>query len=469
MGIRAHSIAILIVAVGGAFAGASPGFAQGDGSRTDNPDLLRGSLGMGCPAGTLCDFPPAHLAAAPIALPTQPALAPAPAMSVETATVPAMEPAISTVSTPPAPAPTPNAREFEYGISLRGAYVRSGSDERFEMLAIPDVSVSRSTGATDFSLDASASLIQPQSSDPRVGSASVSAGTVHRLSPSAGLAFNTDLALVQDDAAGLTVDEMDLATAPVTVAGSVGAAYTQRFGRLNATGTLGFSREWVGASTRIDGTEIDNSGDSFTRYAGGLRVGYELTPVLEIFGQGDLGRTVFDAADRDLGVSRTGNDFALRAGVATNWNDVVTLEASLGSGWRAYEAGSLADAQSWLYGAAIGYRPTATTQLRASLETQLSPGEREAGASTNYLAGVELTHAANSWLELRAAAGMEWLAPKDGTLASRLYTAGAGADLILGAHTSATLDYEYGLREDPGAASTSRDEHRVSGGISLRY
>jgi hypothetical protein len=155
--------------------------------------------------------------------------------------------------------------------------------------------------------------------------------------------------------------------------------------------------------------------------------------------------------------------------VATNWNDVVTLEASLGSGWRTYEAGSLADAQSWLYGAAIGYRPTATTQLRASLETQLSPGKGEAGASTNYLAGVEVTHTANSWLELRAAAGMEWLAPKDGAPASRLYTAGAGADLVLGAHTSATLDYEYGLREDPGAAITDRDEHRVSGGISLRY
>lgn len=471
MGSSAHSIAILILAGGSALAGTSIGFAQGDGSRTDNPDLLRGSLGVGCPPGTLCHFPPPDLAAIPVVLPQLPAPPPAPlptpALAADPA--PAVDPIVSAAFRTPAATAPSSGDDFGYGIGLRGAYVRSGSDERFEILAIPEVSIARSAGATDFALGASATLVQPQSDDPRVSAAAVSTGMVHRLSPSAGLAFNADLTLSQDDPAGLTVEEVGLSAAPVTVSGRVDAAYTQSLGRFEATGTVGLDREWVGSSRLADGTEIDNSGDSSTRYQGGLRLGYALTPVLEIFGEGTAGRTEFDAVDPDLGLSRTGTDYALRGGVATNWSDIVTLEASIGSGWRTYDEGAIAEAQSWLYGASIGYRPRETTQLRASLETELTPGEGGAGASTRYLVGIEANHTANSWLGLRASAGMEWLAPEDGTPASRLYTAGAGADLLIGPHTSATLDYEYGLREDPGAAVASRDEHRISGGISLQY
>src|SRR5690606_9461587 len=157
-----------------------------------------------------------------------------------------------------------------------------------------------------------------------------------------------------------------------------------------------------------DGTEISNSDERSTRYEGTLRLGYALSPIVEAFGEGTVGRTQFDAIDPDLGARRTGTDYALRGGIAANWQDRITLEASVGRGWRTYDAGGLSDAQSWLYGGSIGWRPTTTTQLTASLDTELTPGANGSGASTTYRAGFEASHTANSWLGLRVSAGLEW-------------------------------------------------------------
>lgn len=466
MGSSRNTIGVVILA-GGVLAGASAVLAQGDGSRTDNPDLLRGSLGVGCSPGTLChfprqelitpvDLPPSAVSYAPPVAPSVPTPAPAPVQPL---------PAYSAV-----PAPAPNSvGDLSYGVSLRGAYVRSNGDERFEILAIPHVSLSRSGASTDTAIGASASIVRPQSDDPRLASGDVSAIVTHRLSPSAGLAFDASLALAQDDPRGLSVRDTDVQDAPLEIAGGLGAAYSQRLGQFNTIGTLGVSRDWRGPTTLIDGSEIDNTGDNSTAYQGGLRVGYAVSPVVEVFGSGNVGRAVFDAADPDLGASRTSTDFALRGGIAGNWQEVLTLEASLGSGWRRYDEAAISDAQTWLYGAALGYRLSDTTQLTAALETELSPGEGSSGASTDYRLRLGANHIANSWLGLRARAGLDWRAPEDGAPATRFYTAGVGADFTVGPHTTATLDYDYGLREDPGADEPRRDEHRLSGGISLRY
>jgi len=445
--------------------------AQGDGSGTDNPDLLRGSLGVGCRPGTLCQFPapdlavPFTLPAAPLPLSTpEPATSAAVAAPPEAA--PASEPVQSAVA---APVDTADWGELGYGIALRGAYVRSGATERFEMLTIPSVSYSRSGGTTDLALNASATLVAPQSDDARVGAANVSADVVHRLSPSAGLAFNADLALSQDAPDGLSADEADLASAPVSVLGTAGLGYTHRFGNFTVSGAGDIARDWVGEAVQADGTVIDNSHEGATRYGGELRVAYELTPIVGVFGQGAVGRTEFDGVDPDLGASRSGDDFELRGGITTNWSDVVTLEASIGSGWRMFDADAIPEAQTWLYGVSVGYRPTTTTEFMASLDTELAPGQGDSGASATYGVTLEARHRANSWLALRASAGTQWAVPEDGSATSRSYSAGLGADFTVSQHTSATLDYDYGLREDPAAAIASRDEHRISGGVSLQY
>tara|TARA_R100000365_G_scaffold1841_1_gene6094 strand:- start:327 stop:1736 length:1410 start_codon:yes stop_codon:yes gene_type:complete len=465
----ARKLLVLLLAGTGALTGASMALGQGDGSGTDNPDLLRGSLGVGCQPGTLCQFPATDLVV-PVALPAEPLplIAPPPVTTEAPPAAPAAEP-MPAAMTAPVSTDTADWGELGYGVALRGAYVRSGATERFEMLAIPSVSYSRSGGRTDLALDASATLVAPQSDDPRVGATNVSTDIVHRLSPSAGLAFNADLSLSQDAPDGLSTEEADLASAPVIVSGTAGLGYTHRFGNFTVTGAGEIARDWVGEAVQIGGTVIDNSHEASTRYGGELRVGYELTPVVGIFGQGRAGRTEFDGIDPDLGASRSGDDFELRGGISANWSDVLILEASVGSGWRTFDTDAVPQAQTWVYGASIGYRPTTTTEFTASFDTELTPGQGGSGASATYEVGLDARHRANSWLALRASAGAQWVVPEDGSATSRSYSAGLGADFTLGQHTTATLDYDYGLREDPAAAVASRDEHRISGGVSLQY
>lgn len=470
MGRNLYRIAAILLA-GSSFAGGSAqALAQGNGSGTDNPDLLRGPLGFSCSPGTLCDVPASDLVAQPVSAPLTLA---APVSAPPAATTGFAQPATPVAAPAVSPHPIVDSGGFgdlHYGMSLRGAYVRTDAHERFELIAIPEFGLSRHGGATDLDVDASLNIVLPTDSDARVSRAELGATVEHRLSPSAGLSFDTGLALHQDDPTGLTVDDADVAIAPQTLTGHAQMGYVQRFGRFNAGATLELSRNWVGDTTRIDGTTFSNDGDSYTRYEGGVRVGYAVTPLIEVFGAGEAGRSEFDAVDPGLGVFRTSSDLVLRGGIAANWQDVLTLEASVGSGWRQYDAAGLADAQSWLYAASLGYQATATTRFTTSFETDLTPGHGAyGGAITRYGLDLGVRHIANSWLTLRGNAGAAWLVREDGSEDGRRYNAGLGAELVLGPHSTATLDYDYAVREDYGATPTERDEHRISAGVSLRY
>lgn len=444
-------------------------FAQGDGSRTDNPDLLRGTLGSGCAPGTLCHFLPVDLMAPPTVVlpPLVPATAPVGGFAPMTP-APASVSAESAIAgdTVPYIAAIPHSDwDASYGIGLRGAYVRSGDDERFEIQAIPEAALSRRGGSTQLDLGASATVSQPLSGSPHVSAAEIEGAFGYRLSPSAGLAFAGNLELSRDESGEAGFD----AGAPPVVAGRLDAAYMQSFGKLDTVVSTGFSRQWVGPETLDDGTRADNAHQGITAYEGGLRLGYALTPVIGIFASGTAGGEVFDAPDPDLGASRTGQTYALRTGVTTNWSDVVTLEASVGSGWRDYEDEGVAEAQSVLYGAALGYAPNATTQLRAGFDTILVAGRGAAGASTSHALTASASHRANSWLALRASASAQWDVPLDGGETIERYGGAVGADIVLGPNTTASIDYSYGWRNDPTALVAQREDHRVSGGISLRY
>lgn len=470
----AAPLAVLLLAGAGTIAFAALAMAQGDGSATDNPDLLRGPVGVGCRPGTLCHFPPIDPNApqrpvAPIVI-AQPAVPPTPAPAI----MPAVSPTAtdSFVASPPMGVPFAEpSREWdtEYALSLRGAYVRSDAGERFELLAIPEIALSREALATDIGIGASATVIAPNTSDARLGAADIGASVTHRLSPGAALNFDASLEFTEDDPSGLTVEDVDVDSAPQTIDGAVSLAYGQRLGQFDLVASGDLSRRWVGDTTLGDGSRVDNSDDDVFGYGAGLRVGYAVTPIIGTFVSGRAGREDYSNPDADLGVSRSGADYTLRGGITGNWSDVVTLEASVGSGWRDFDNSALEDAQSWLYGAAIGFAPNSTTQLVASLDTRLSGGSGTSGASTSYDAALEATHRINPWLALRANVSAGWDVPVDGSATTRTSGLGTGADIAIGPHTSATLDYGYGWREDPNAVDPSREEHRISGGITLGY
>ncbi|RDE08397.1 outer membrane beta-barrel protein [Pelagibacterium lacus] len=465
----AHIFAVLCLAGTGSAGFAALALAQGEGSGTDNPDLLRGSYAAGCAPGTLCDFPQVDLFAPPIVrpmpLPAAPAVAPAPLLP-PVAAMPATLPMLPIE----AGAIQPRTEwEGAYALGLRGAYVRTGSEERFELLAIPQISFSRAAAATRYDFDANATIVAPDSSDMRLGGAGVSGTIEHRLAPGAALVFNADLDIEQDAPDGLGVDEANVAQAPTTLSGGVSAAYGQRFGQFDLTLSAGLSNRWMEPTLLADGTMRDNAYRSALAYEGGLRLGYAATPILGTFVSGEIGREDYLAADPDLLASRSGMVASLRAGVTGNWSDVITAEASIGTSWRDYDSPLVRDAQAWLYGVSLGFAPTSTTQFTAGFETELAAGSGASGADAVYLASLAAHHRINPWLALRASASAQWDVPVDGSATARTYGAGLGTELAIGPHASAEFDYGYGWRDDGDPAAPPRDEHRISGGVTLRY
>lgn len=437
------------------------GFAQGDGSLSNNPDLLRGSYSPFCEPAMVCHY--ALQGGAPVQAPVVSA---APVLAAPP--VPEIPVVVSAPLHDPAPYPVTfePVWDMRASLALRGSIISSGGAVRYEAIAAPEVGWVYRGSATQVDAGASLELVQPADGQARVGAVGLDLDVSHAIGPTTGLAANLALRLSQDDARALGVGGAGTVTAPVEVTGSADASLVQRFGKADVTLSGGVLRTVLGDTVLTGGVIEDNAGRSFTGYRGGLRLGYALTPIVGVFTSGNVGRDIFDAPDIALGASRTGWRYDARVGITANWQDVTTLEASIGSGWRTYDDAGLTGTRSVLYGFALGFNPSESLRLRASFDTALAAGSGATVGGADYTLALEAAYRVNEWLGLRATASAGWL---DVAQPTWRYGAGLGADITVGQRTGLTFDYAYGWREDPAAAVPVRDEHRVSAGVTLRY
>lgn len=454
---------LLAGALGALSAGLAHG--QGDGSVTNNPDLLRGSFSPFCEPAMLCSVAenPPPPTPEPVAL-----MAPEPlALAVPVDSPPPVPaPQFSTPVTYPLSSSSP--WRAGYGIALRGAFVHAQGANRYEALLIPNASLRYSGAGTEIRLSGDATLVQGLRREFRIGGATLDGSLAHALGPTTRLGIEGAVALGRDDPQGLDVASSGAVTAPLRLDASLEGALTQQLGLFDLTGTLALDRRERGETRLASGAVLDNSGENRTRFSGGMRLGYALTPLLGVFVAGEAGRDEFDIVDPALGARRSGWTYAARAGASANWQERATLEASIGTGWRTYDA-SLPDTRSLLYGLALGYNPDPTLRLRAALDTEIAPGTGSSAASTDYTLSLEAAYKVNQWLGLRGTASGSWSEAQGTGEVTRRYTAGLGADLVLGPHSDFALDYRYGWRNDPSATPREADEHRVSAGVSLQY
>lgn len=439
---------------------AMPAIAQGDGSVSDNPDLLRGSFSGHCPPAMLCHY--GTYGGGTLARP-----------SVSAATVSSaplsVDPQIQTA--PPQPAPMayqplvvePAATspwDLRARISALGRYIRSGDRERFEAITAPELEAIYAGARTQAGLTARAELTLPNDGDARISAAALSGTIRHALDSWTRVGAQASLRLAQPDRDGLDQRASGAMTAPLEFAGDVSVSGEYDFGQANLSGALRLERDIFDAPSNDD----DRTG-----IGGTLRVSHALTPIVGVFGEGDVIRDLYDRSSAELGVSQDGYGYQLRGGISANWNDVLLAEASLGRGWRTFDDASLDDAQSWLYGASLTFNPTATLRLRAGLDTTLAATSESATAAVNveHALTLEALYRVNSQLDLRASGGMRVREFVGTSEVERRYDAGVGADVAVGSRTSASLDYGYGLREDAAATTESRDEHRVTVGVTV--
>ncbi|WP_052726544.1 outer membrane beta-barrel protein [Devosia epidermidihirudinis] len=355
--------------------------------------------------------------------------------------------------------------DIDWSIGLRGTYTKAKEDERFDIRLTPSVSLEHIGSRSAVSLAGSVEVTRPQDGKIDI--------TGLRLNGSAGYALDSDTRIISNANFSLSRElpgtpglGSNIAEAPQTIKGGVDVGITRQFGRFNVGVTGGVARSAYGPTTYVGGTSVDNWERNAWMFDAGLRVGYQVTPIFEVFGQAGLGRDIFD--EPQLTAKRDATDAALRAGVTGRWNDVLEATVSTGVGLRRFDAAGLDEVVTQLYDASVTYRPDETLRLTAGLSTGVTPSGPLDGGTTrvSYAANAELGYTVNSWLALRASADWRTASFVGSSDTETGYGFGLGADYRINRHTAVTADYGYSQSDT--TADGIEDAHRVAVGVTIK-
>lgn len=356
--------------------------------------------------------------------------------------------------------------DIDWSVGLRGTLTQSTSGQSFVTRLTPQFSALYDGSLADITANGSAEVAKASGQDNvtitnmRLGlSADMALDTVTRLSGNAAFSLSKDLP-------GSLDLNPQLVVPPLVMSGSLGVGIDRQFGLFNVGVDAEAARTNYGASTRRDTGQTDNADQNRWTASGNLRVGYQITPIFEVFTQAGMTRDFFDVAGAN-GDKADATNRTLRAGVSGSWNNILAASVSAGVGQRIFHAGNVGDVTTQLYGASLSFTPDPTVRMTASLETTLEPaGPDNAGtARIQNTALANLDYTVNSWLRLRASADWSTSQFVGSSETENRYGLGAGADYSVNAHTALNADYGYGRRDNSSRGQS--DSHQVSLGITL--
>lgn len=355
---------------------------------------------------------------------------------------------------------------LDWSVGLRGTYTNSNGNGTYVARALPRFTYTHAGTLTDTVISGSADIAKTAGPDwPGVTAAALGAtstiaiDSVTSVTAGAALGYSKDLPGSPGLASGVIIP-------PETITGALDLGATRQFGKFNVGLTGGLDRTIYGPTTRSDTGVTDNSSQNYWSASAGLRLGYQVTPIFEVFGQAQIQRDIFDNPSTTIADYPDATNRILRAGVDAKWNSIWAANASIGIGQRVFDAAALNEITAQLYSANITYTPNSTLRVTAGLETTLAPP----GADTPGVARIENTlladaqYTANSWLRLRASAGYT-LSELVGAGEEKRLNLGAGADYLFNTHTSLNADYGFTARDSTTNGHT--DTHQVSLGITV--
>lgn len=357
--------------------------------------------------------------------------------------------------------------DVDWSVALRGSYTKATGGERFDVRLVPSVGFEHIGTRSAINLDASAELTRPSEGG------NITLGAL-RLGLQGGYALDSVTRVTASGNLGLTQPSpgtlglaSTIANPAQTTNGAAELGITRQFGKFNVGLSGGAERNVYGATTLTNGSITNNSEQNFWSLDSALRVGFQATPIFEVFGVAGLGRDVFDLPSSVLLVRPDATDTTLKGGVTGRWNGILEATGSVGVGLRRFDETSLGEVVTQLYDAQVSFRPDPTWRLSAGFATQVAPPGPNAGgtARVNYTANAEIGYTVNSWLALRALANWnaaQFTASPDTETG---YGFGAGADYMVNAHTAVTAD--YGFERADSSANGEQQAHRVTLGITL--
>jgi hypothetical protein len=237
--------------------------------------------------------------------------------------------------------------------------------------------------------------------------------------PEAGLAADFQLDFSERTALTGTLGwthSTEAASAPAAVTGALSRPTLD-----SPTGTLGIARDLgrLRLSARVNGARAmygdatDSTGavvsqdDRNNTYAGvTFRAGYEISPALRPFIEGEVGKRMFDNQTDSFGLERAATRMAVRGGVETDLGDKLRGDIAIGYLREDIEDAALEDIAGLSLAGTLNWSPMRGTSVALSASTSVE-GSSTATSSGSLLHGLNLalTHRARSNLDLNASLG----------------------------------------------------------------
>lgn len=356
--------------------------------------------------------------------------------------------------------------QLDWSIGLKGSYTSSTDGNSFLTTLNPQFTALHEGGRTDLVIEGSGEFARAAEGDP--------AATALRLGLSSTTALDRDTILTGNAALDWTQDLPDMpgldpniTTPPQQLAGALGLGVERRFGRFNLGLGGDVERNLYGPTTRRDTGLTSNEDQNVWEGDVALRLGLQATPILEVFGEASIGRDWFDRPSA-AGVKSDATGYAIRTGLAGEWNGIWSASASIGLGQHDFDTAGLADITTRLYDASLTYSPDPTVNITAGLSTSIEPTGADANGTARVLHTLtaDADYLINSWLRLRASADWSQSLLEGSGETERRHGLGVGADYTLNRSAAVSADYGYAHRDN--SESGKLDSHTISVGVTLR-
>lgn len=216
-------------------------------------------------------------------------------------------------------------------------------------------------------------------------------------------------------------------------------------GKLEFAATGRAERDWYGDAALSTGGTVSQAHRDSTLYSFVLRTGYELSPAIRPFVEGEVGRRVYDLEVDPAGYERSTLRTGARAGVALSLDE--KLEGELSAGWirERLDDDRLGDISAASVAADLRWSPQRGTIVGLNADTTVE-GATAAGdaGSVRYQGRLTLERQVRANLTANAELGMAW----------RDYASSDGYDLEL----SAQLGGTWWLNRHLGITARARHE-----------
>lgn len=365
-----------------------------------------------------------------------------------------------------AAATTEKTSGIDWSVGLRGSYAANTLTGGKPALSLtPEASLTLGGESSTTTYAAGSELTVDGAGQARVADLHAGVTSSLRLGPTTTLAGAINGKLTQADPSDTSLPVNTL-IAPLVLDGTAQGSVTQNMGKVDAKLTLDGRRLVTGPTTLDDLSTIDNADKSYWEGGATLRLGYELTPLLSAFVEGEASVQKFDAPDPTLLAYLDGRTYQLRTGLSFVQGSIISAEASIGRGWLDYIDGSLTDTQDWVYNGSVTVKPDETVSLTGGLQTTLKPSTNTPGdTDVTYQLSGAASYNVNPWLTLRATGSWDRTVTLGTGDHSWGLDAGVGLDYRSSRHIVWSADYAWS--RDYAPPTPLNDTHTVSVGVRV--